>query len=140
MWEYEHSVETTASRETVWRLYADVEGWGTWDTGVEQITMHGPFAVGTEVSLTPTGQEPVRMRITDLQDNEQFTDETEFAGVTLRFIHQLACLDNGRTLVTHRVEVTGPGADQIGPAVAEDAPDAMAGLVKLAEALDDAQA
>ena len=133
MWEYEHSVETTASPEQVWRRYADVERWGDWDTSVERVEAHGPFAPGTEISLTPEGQETVRMRLIDVRENEGFSDETEFAGVTLRFVHRLVRLDSGGTRVTHRVEVTGPGAEEIGSAVTSDTPDAMAGLVKLAE-------
>lgn len=131
MWLYEHSIETTAPAEAVWALYRDVDNWGSWDTSVESIMIHGPFAVGTEISMVPTGQDEVRFTIIELRENELFADETIFGEVRLRFIHRLERLESG-TLVTHRVEVDGPDAEHIGPAVTEDLPEAMAGLVKLA--------
>ncbi|MER6951742.1 SRPBCC family protein [Nonomuraea sp. NPDC000554] len=132
MWKYEHSVETTAPAEAVWALYADVNGWTAWDTGMERIEILGPFAVGTEIEMTPEGQEPVRMRITALEENALFADETVVDGLTVRFVHRLDRVGAG-TRVTHRVEVTGPGAEHAGPEIASDLPEAMAALVKLAE-------
>jgi hypothetical protein len=133
MWEFQHSVETTARPEAVWSRYADVRNWGDWDGSLEAVEAHGPFEVGTEISLTPTGQDAVRMRLVEVREPELFADETEFAGVLLRFTHRLARLDDGRTRVTHRVEVDGPGAADIGAAVTADTPDAMAALIRLAE-------
>ncbi|MEV0199110.1 SRPBCC family protein [Nonomuraea sp. NPDC050691] len=132
MWAFEHSTETTAPASAVWALYADVPGWVRWDTGLERAELRGPFAAGSEIVMTPQGQGEVRARITRADENEAFADETPFGEVTLRFAHTLEPVSGG-TRVTHRVEVTGPGAEQIGPAVAADLPDAVAALVKLAE-------
>jgi hypothetical protein len=133
MWEYEHSVETVAEPAAVWRRYVDVAAWGAWDSSVERIEAHGPFAVGTEISLTPVGQDQLRMRLTEILDGEGFSDETAFGDLTVRFIHRLTPLPGRGTRVTHRIEVDGPGAEHVGPAITSDTPEAMAGLVKLAE-------
>jgi uncharacterized membrane protein len=37
MWAVEHSIETTANAQAIWRLWADVERWPDWNTGVERI-------------------------------------------------------------------------------------------------------
>jgi hypothetical protein len=136
MWEYEHTVETTASPETIWGHYADVANWGTWDASVQKIEMHGPFAEGTDITLRPAGQDPVTFKIAELRDRELFVDEAALPGATLRFIHRLAPTAAG-TRITHRVEIDGPAAGEfgpgLGPAVTADIPEAMAGLVKLAE-------
>ncbi|GAA2271753.1 SRPBCC family protein [Nonomuraea roseoviolacea subsp. roseoviolacea] len=132
LWSFEHSAETTAPAETVWALYADVPGWVRWDTGLERAELHGPFAAGSEIVMTPQGQDEVRARITRADENDTFADETVFGEVVLRFTHTLEPFAGG-TRVTHRLEVTGPGAEEIGPAVAADLPDAVAALVKLAE-------
>ncbi|MFF5211248.1 SRPBCC family protein [Streptosporangium sp. NPDC000396] len=136
MWKYEHTVETSAAPERIWALYADVNGWDAWDTSIEKIELHGPFEVGTEISMTPTGQDGVRFTIIELKENELFADETDLGDVKLHFIHTLLRIDGG-TRVTHRVEITGPAAEQVGPhlgpAITSDLPDAMEALVKLAE-------
>ncbi|MEQ4722212.1 SRPBCC family protein [Nonomuraea sp. B19D2] len=133
MYAYEHTMDTTAPTAAIWALYADVNGWTAWDTSVLQINLEGPFEVGAEGTMTPEGQDTVRFRIVELLTNELFTDETVVGELTLRFIHKLEDAGAG-TRVTHRVEIIGPGAEQIGPMVTSDVPDAMAALIKLAEA------
>ncbi|MFI6738907.1 SRPBCC family protein [Nonomuraea sp. NPDC050451] len=133
MYAYEHTMDTTAPAAAVWALYADVNGWTAWDTSLLQINLEGPFEVGTEGTMTPEGQDTVRFRIVELVTDELFTDETVVGELTLRFIHKLEETGTG-TRVTHRVEITGPGAEEIGPMVTSDVPDAMSALIKLAEA------
>jgi hypothetical protein len=51
----------------------------------------------------------------------------------LRFVHLLEPAAGGGTRITHRVEVEGPAASEIGPNVASDLPEAMAALAAAAE-------
>jgi uncharacterized membrane protein len=37
MWTREDSVETTATPEAIWKLWADVEGWPSWNGDIEHI-------------------------------------------------------------------------------------------------------
>jgi Polyketide cyclase / dehydrase and lipid transport. len=37
MWAVEHSVETSARAQAVWRLWADVKRWPEWNAGIERI-------------------------------------------------------------------------------------------------------
>ena len=39
MWSYEHGVETTATPEAIWALWADVPHWGQWNDDVEQVSL-----------------------------------------------------------------------------------------------------
>jgi hypothetical protein len=70
--------------------------------------------------------------IVQADENEIYADQTEFAGVTLRFSHTLVPINTGGTRVVHRLEIT-PAADQLcsklGPAITEDFPEAMAALL-----------
>lgn len=138
MWEYENSIETTASPAAVWRLWADVANWGSWNGDIETVELHGPFAEGSTISMTPAGQDAVTLRLADVRENELFVDEAEVAGVVLRTVHRLEPLDEGRVRVTYRMEITGPAADetgpQIGPQITADFPETMAALVERAEA------
>ncbi len=134
MWQFEHSIETDASAEAIWRLYSDPGTWPTWDAGIEAVELRGPFAAGTEGVLTPAGQGPLAFRMTEVTPERGFTDETDVPGATLRFIHRLVSLANGGTHVTHRVEIDGTGAEgmgrQMGPQVTSDIPKTMESLAR----------
>jgi hypothetical protein len=138
MWEYEHSTETTAAPAAIWRLWADVDGWGAWNADLEKVEIDGPFQRGAQILMTPTGQDVVRLRIAELSENELFVDEADLGDVLIRTIHRLDRLDNGSTRVVYRMEITGPAAEeiapQLGPAITADFPETVAALVELAQA------
>lgn len=133
-YEYEHSVVTSASPDAILALWRDPAGWPSWDTSVTRVVLDGPFAVGSGGTMHLAGQDPVAFTLTAIDDSG-FTDETPIPGGVLRFIHVVAPHENG-AIVTHRVQIDDAAelAAQLGPAVTEDVPEAMAGLVALAEA------
>jgi hypothetical protein len=137
MWVHEYSGETTARPAAVWRVLRDLDQWQCWDTSMEWVRLQGPFGVGAQVVMKPIGQDPITSVIVEASENEVYADQTNFGGVTLRFSHTLTPLANGGTQVVHRLEITGPAADQIGPelgpAITEDFPDAMAALLARAQ-------
>jgi hypothetical protein len=137
MWAYEHSIETSAAPESIWKLWADVEKWGTWNADIEKIEIRGPFASGVEITMTPARQDPVQFTLADVAENERFTDEARIDGLVLRTAHQLERLGNQRTRISYRMEITGIAAEeigpQIGPAITADWPETMAALVDLAQ-------
>jgi hypothetical protein len=136
MWEYEHSIETSATPEAIWRLWADVENWGTWNAEIEKIEMNGPFAAGAQITMTPPGDDPVLLRISEAVEDELFVDEARFNGLLLRTTHRIDRIDQNRIRVVYRMEITGTGADeagpQIGPGITADWPETMASLAELA--------
>jgi hypothetical protein len=137
MWVFEHSIETSAAPGAIWRLWADVENWGTWNVDIATIEIRGPFATGTEITMTPPGQDPVELRIAELTEQELFVDEAEIDGLLLRTIHRLDVIGPSRTRVVYRMEITGAAVDEIGPrigpAVTADWPDTMAALARAAQ-------
>lgn len=136
MWQYQHSIESSATPEAIWRLWADVDNWGTWNAEIEKIEMDGPFAPGTQITMTPPGDDPVLLHIAEAVENELFVDEARFDGLLLRTIHRIDRIDQNRIRVTYRMEITGAGADeagpQIGPGITADWPETMAALAELA--------
>ena len=83
--------------------------------------------------MKPKGQDPITSVILEASENRRYADQTDLGDVTLRFSHTLQPLAGGGTEVTHRLEITGPATDQLapqlGPAITEDFPEAMAALV-----------
>jgi hypothetical protein len=72
----------------------------------------------------------------DLQEPVMYADETSFGDVTLLFRHTLDAVPEG-TRVTHRLEIAGPSADEIGPElgpqISGDFDESMARLFEQAE-------
>jgi len=106
------SHETATSPEAVWRVLADLDQW---------------------VTMKPKGQDPITSVILEATEKQAYADQTDLGEVTLRFSHDLQPLAGGGTRVTHRLEITGPAADQLGPelgpAITEDFPEAMEALL-----------
>jgi Polyketide cyclase / dehydrase and lipid transport len=129
-----HTVTTTAAPEKVWPLYADVARWREWDHGLVAVTLDGPFAVGSTGTLAVEGQPPLAWRLVDVKENALFTDVTEIPDVaTLTFVHRIEAIPTG-SRITHEVHIDGPAADGLGAMVTSDTPEAMAELVRIAEA------
>ena len=87
--------------------------------------------------MKPKGQDPITSVIIQAAENRVYADQTDMGEVTLRFSHTLQPLAGGGTRVTHRLEITGPAADQVGPelgpAITEDFPEAMDALLARAQ-------
>jgi uncharacterized protein YndB with AHSA1/START domain len=137
VWEAEHSTETSATPEEVWRLWTDVAGWPPWNADIEQIELTGPFATGSVIRMTPIGQELIELRIAEAVEPELFVDEADLGEIVVRTIHRAEQLDGGGARVSYRMEITGPAADtlgpKIGPGISGDFPQTLAALVERAE-------
>ncbi|RKN38615.1 SRPBCC family protein [Streptomyces hoynatensis] len=139
MWEFEHSLDADVTPEQVWARYADHATWPEWHAGIAQIHIDGPFAAGSTGTMTPVGQDTVPVTLTEVTVNESFSDETPVGDTAvLRFVHRLAALPGGGTRITHRVEIDGPAADQVGPQlgpqIAKGIPTIVESLAKAAQA------
>ena len=136
MWEYEYAVETAAPAAAVWRHWSDPAGWPAWNAGVETIRIDGPFAAGTSFTMTPPGEEPITMRLTEVAPGSAFTDEMDAGDFVVTTVHRLEPLAAGGTRIVYRTEITGPAADQVGPAIGPaitgDFPEVLAALAALA--------
>ena len=132
-WQTEHSAETHAAPEHIWAIFRDVPGWKRWNAGIEQIELEGPFATGTWFSMTPPGQDVLRTQLIDVRDGERFVDETWVGELVIRVTHRIERVAADVTRIVYAVDAQGPGAAEIGPAIAADFPQVLAALVALAE-------
>jgi Polyketide cyclase / dehydrase and lipid transport len=137
MWTSEHSIETAASPKAIWRLWSDVAGWPGWNSDIEHIEMSGPFAVRSTITMTPVGQGPIELRIVEAVEPDLFVDEASLGDVVVRTIHRVERLAGDRSRVIYRMEISGPAADRVGPAlgpqISGDFPETLSALVRLAE-------
>jgi uncharacterized protein YndB with AHSA1/START domain len=138
VWAVEHRIETDASAQAVWHLWADVEHWPEWNGGVERIELRGPFAVDSTILMTPPGDEqPVELRIAEAIEPELFVDEADGGDFVVRTTHRVEAVGEKRSRITYRMEITGPAAEtvgpRIGPEISGDFPKVLAALAARAE-------
>ena len=137
MWEYEYSLETSADRGALWRHWADMAAWPQWNDGIETIDVDGPFAVGTTFIMTPPGDEPIRMRLVEIEPGTSFTDEMDAGDFVVRTEHRLEQAAGGLTRIVYRTQITGEAAGhvgpELGPQITADFPEVVAALAGRAD-------
>ncbi len=108
MWTRSHSITTKeASKEQMWKLFADVNNWHTWDTGIEYASMTGKFEKGNQFTLKPKGGPKVRIELYETVENKKFVDLTKFPLAKMYGEHIFEETPNGLK-VTTTMKVTGP--------------------------------
>jgi hypothetical protein len=137
MWTTEHAIETTATPEAIWEIWAEVPRWGEWNPDIERIEISGAFEAGSTITMTPRGQEAIELRLAEVVEPEHFVDEADLGDVVVRTTHRIEPVDGDRARVVYSMEISGPAADtvgpELGPAISADFPDVLAALVERAQ-------
>jgi len=137
MWTTQHQGTTAAEPGAVWNALAALHSGTSLGPDSDLFELHGPFAAGTRLTVTPQGQDPMESVITELEPGQVYADQTVFGGLTLTFRHRLDAGAAGGTTVTHELEITGERADELGPElgpqISGDFPVAMGELLAAAE-------
>ena len=133
MWTTYYEDETSAPPAAVWSAIVDLHSGTPVGPESDQFELHGPFAVGTVVSVTPKGQDTMQSVITEIETDRVYADRTELGDVSLTFRHTLTPTADGGTRVRHTLEVGGVAGDivgpELGPQISADFPTAMAELL-----------
>ena len=129
--------KTTADREQVWDLWADVQNRTRWDADLEYATLNGPFRAGSTGEVKLEGQPAREFLITYCEPLEGYTDRffLPFYG-KMDWHHTIRETRGGRE-VTFKIEVSGPSALILAPIMRkilqDDLPPTVDKLVSLAE-------
>jgi len=79
MWTKSHSIVTKeVTKEQMWKLFADVNSWHTWDKGIEFAKLEGKFEKGNYFTLRPKGGPNVKVELLATIENKSFLDVTKF--------------------------------------------------------------
>ena len=91
------SVEINAPAEIVWRVLCDIERWPEWTASVTSVGQleTGPFRVGSRARIVQPKLLPATWRVTELEENRNFTWIAASPGV--------------RTTAGHLLGPQGPG-------------------------------
>ena len=134
-WRTEHSIETLARPERIWALFEDVARWKQWNSGIEQITLEGPFAAGTWFTMKPPGEDELRSQLIDVRAGECFVDQTRLGDLVVTVTHRIERKSAELTRITYAVDAAGCEAAEVGEAISADFPEVLAALVALAGAV-----
>ena len=102
----EKHVVISATPETIFRIYRDVENWNQWDPDTKASTLNNGLALGSKGTLTPTKGNTVPLEVTSVQEGKHFTVTSQTLLFRMDFDHELEATDGG-TKVVHRVKLAG---------------------------------
>ena len=106
-WSCEHSADSAATKEAVWRRYADVTQWRDWSPAIKWARLDGPFRVGAKGKSKAHGAPVARFRLVRVEPNALFATTTWLPGARLLFEHFIEPRDTGLR-ITHRATLSGP--------------------------------
>ena len=136
MWTTEVSRKTTATKEEIWKLWADVPNWNTWDKDIENSELFGEFKTGTKGILKPAGGPKTKFEMKECENLKSFIDRSFLPFCKTDFIHTMRETKDGLE-ITHKIVMTGLltflFARVIGSKIEIDLPTTVDKLVKLAE-------
>jgi hypothetical protein len=106
--------KTSAQREAIWKLWADVPNRTRWDDALEYARIDGPFARGAPGSAKLKDQPERRFEVVNCVPLQSYTDRffLPLAG-RMEWAHSIREVDGGRE-VTFDVSVTGPTSPILG--------------------------
>jgi len=101
MWSKSHSLVTHAvTKEQLWKLFADVNSWHTWDEGIEYARLDGKFEKGNHFLLKPKKGPKVKIELVETIENKKFVDLTKFPLAKMYGEHTFEETPNGLKITT----------------------------------------
>lgn len=95
------------SKDAVWRLWTDVNGWSRWHSDLDLCKLEGRFEKGNHFLLKPKGAPTFKIELTAVEEGRAFTDCTKFFGARMFDSHLLEETPEGVRL-TNTLTVEGP--------------------------------
>ncbi len=136
MWTTEVTRKTRATKEQIWKLWADVPNWNVWDAEVETTELFGEFQTGTKGTLKPTSGPKTKFKMTECAKFKSFTNRNFLPLCQMDFIHIMTETKDGLE-ITHKVVMTGfmifLFSRVIGTKIKVGLPIAVEKLIELAE-------
>ncbi len=95
-----------ATKEQIWKLFADVNNWNKWDDGIEYAQMEGDFIAGNHFILKPKDGPKVKIKLIETVKNRKFVDLTVFPLAKMTGTHIFEETPDGLKMTT-TMQVTG---------------------------------
>ena len=134
---HQSSLETSASAESVWKIWSNTSSWGTWNPDVAGVDLDGPFAVGTTGLMRMKSGRQHRIHIEEIEPGQMFRLEAAaMPGHPFAFQCEVEPSGSG-SRISQSVTVRGPLAallsPMMGPSIAKGFGPILQALSKKAE-------
>lgn len=91
----------------VWKAWADVNQWHTWQDDIEYATLDGEFKKGNSFRFKPKGGPKFNIELIRVEPNSVFVDLTKFPLAKMYDSHEL--IDHGNELeIKTTISIEGP--------------------------------
>jgi len=108
MWtkSYSATVKGLDARQ-VWKVWADVDKWHTWQDDIEYAKLEGEFKDGNFFQFKPKGGPRIKIELTKVEPNSAFVDLTRFPLAKMYDSHELIERGDGLEIKT-TISIGGP--------------------------------
>ena len=134
--QFEEQILISAPVEKIFALYANVNGWSSWDPDVKTSSIEGAFFSGANGTLEPSKGPKAKITLTEVVPNRSFTVKSKLPLCDMYFEHELSG-SPGKTKVVHRVVFDGLLSPLfgrlIGSQIRKGLPSTLQGLKRAAE-------
>jgi hypothetical protein len=97
-----YTATVEASAHDIWAIWADVNNWKKWDSGIANSEIRETFRAGNKYWLTPQGGDPIEITLKTVTQGEEFSDEAVLPFGIIRNVHSMQ--SKGKRLqITHKV-------------------------------------
>jgi hypothetical protein len=103
---FSNKLETKASRQTIWKIWTDVDNWAIWDTELKESKLETEFKLGAKGSLIPKKGLKAAFEITELKDGESYAFTTKLPLAELK-VRRFFSEKTDKTEFVHEVSFAG---------------------------------
>lgn len=133
---FQHTEQTTATPEAIWKIWTDVPNWKQWDDGLQDAQIDGEFKTGTKGKLIPDKGPKSKFIIDAVDPGKSYTFKARIPLGWL-IIKRTLVVQESQTVFTHDVQFTGifkkPLGNKIGKRYRTMLPEVMGKIKTLAE-------
>lgn len=125
MWSRTYSATVRGLQpDRVWKVWANVNQWHTWQRDLEYAALDGDFKAGNVFRLRPKGGPEVRIELMKVEPNSTFVDLTRFPLARMYGSHEF--IQHGDALeIRTTISIGGPLSFLWRKLVAEKVADSM---------------
>jgi len=131
-WEFEHEVECDVPREFAWGYWTNA---ANWNDPPARFEFDGPFSVGTRIK-TILPEQTLESVIREVEEGQAARIETEVPGAVVAFCWRFEQVEEERTRMKQRLELSGSRAQWIVGQAKFMEQSVPAGMKKLADGME----
>ncbi len=126
---FNHTIETTAPPEMIWQIWTDVPNWKTWDDGLKDAELNGPFTATSQGVLIPDKGPRSKFVLTEVIPGQSYTFRTKLPLGALN-VKRFLTTENSKTIFTHEVWFTGLTKNFFGRALGRNYRSLLPGVME----------